>query len=45
MAPELTGQFAERVPQRRNGTVSKRVVGLAAQEIILEEIELVAGDD
>ncbi|MBI3959678.1 MAG: TIGR03960 family B12-binding radical SAM protein [Chloroflexi bacterium] len=25
MASELTGQFAERVPQRRQGTVSKRV--------------------
>ncbi|HAJ35257.1 MAG TPA: TIGR03960 family radical SAM protein [Chloroflexi bacterium] len=25
MSPELTGQFAERVPQRRFGTVSKRV--------------------
>jgi radical SAM family uncharacterized protein len=25
MAPDLTGQFAERVPQRRGGTVSKRV--------------------
>ncbi len=45
MSPELTGQFAERVPQRRHGTVNKRVVGLPAQEIILEEIELVAGDD
>lgn len=25
MSPELTGQFAERVPQRRGGTVSKRL--------------------
>ena len=26
MSPELTGQFSERVPQRRQGTVSKRAV-------------------
>jgi len=38
MSPELTGQFAERVPQRRFGTVSKRAEGT-------EEIELIAGDD
>ncbi len=38
MSPDKTGQFAERVPQRRFGTVSKRVEGI-------EEIELVAGDD
>jgi hypothetical protein len=44
MSPALTGQFAERVPQRRHGTVSKRVAGLAAQETTME-IELVAGDD
>ena len=25
MSPDLTGQFAERIPQRRQGTVSKRV--------------------
>lgn len=38
MAPDQTGQFTERVPQRRHGTVSKRVEGMP-------EIELVAGDD
>ncbi|MEZ4674351.1 MAG: hypothetical protein R2932_08925 [Caldilineaceae bacterium] len=38
MSPDKTGQFAERVPQRRFGTVVKRVEGM-------EEIELVAGDD
>ncbi|MCB0111801.1 MAG: hypothetical protein KDE53_38015, partial [Caldilineaceae bacterium] len=37
MSPDKVGQFAERVPQRRFGTVSKRVEGM-------EEIELVAGD-
>ncbi|MCB0061366.1 MAG: TIGR03960 family B12-binding radical SAM protein [Caldilineaceae bacterium] len=38
MSPDKTGQFTERVPQRRFGTVSQRVEGV-------EEIELVAGDD
>lgn len=38
MSPDKTGQFAERTPQRRFGTVSQRVEGM-------EEIELVAGDD
>ncbi|HRW04008.1 MAG TPA: TIGR03960 family B12-binding radical SAM protein [Caldilineaceae bacterium] len=37
MSPDKVGQFSERVPQRRFGTVSKRVEGM-------EEIELVAGD-
>ena len=44
MSPELTGQFTERVPQRRHGTVSKRVAELAEQATTME-IELVAGDD
>ncbi len=44
MSPDKTGQFAERVPQRRNGTVSKRVEGMEKVGKT-EEIELVAGDD
>ncbi|MEM7130173.1 MAG: TIGR03960 family B12-binding radical SAM protein [Chloroflexota bacterium] len=39
MSPTLAGQFDERVPQRRNGTVVKRV------EDLVTELEPAAGDD
>ncbi len=42
MSPELTGQFGERVPQRRQGTVAKRVAAVA--EKVAEEM-VAAGDD
>lgn len=44
MSPDLTGQFTERIPQRRFGTVSKRVAGVEEEESA-SEIVLVAGDD
>jgi len=44
MSPDTTGQFDERVPQRRFGTVSKRVEGMAEVDNA-DEIALVAGDD
>lgn len=39
MSPDKVGQFAERVPQRRYGTVAKRVDGVETTELA------VAGDD
>lgn len=39
MSPDKVGQFEERVPQRRYGTVAKRVEGVEATELIP------AGDD
>ncbi|MCE7986451.1 MAG: TIGR03960 family B12-binding radical SAM protein [Caldilinea sp. CFX5] len=39
MSPDKVGQFAERVPQRRYGTVAKRVEGVEAVELT------VVGDD
>ena len=33
MSPALTGQFGERVPQRRQGTVAKRVVAVAEETV------------
>ena len=39
MSPDKVGQFVERVPQRRYGTVAKRVEGIETVEIA------VAGND
>ncbi len=48
MSPDQTGQFSERVPQRRFGTVSKRVAETTSDEgptELTQTSELVAGDD
>jgi hypothetical protein len=39
MSPDKVGQFVERVPQRRYGTVAKRVEGVEVAELIA------SGDD
>jgi len=41
MSPDKVGQFAQRVPQRREGTVAKRVEGVA-EEVKSDELLLIA---
>ncbi len=40
MSPDKVGQFAERVPQRRHGTVAKRVEGIT-EEVNSDELLLI----